>query len=317
MKIALIGMEKEDKEIFFDMLRTNLEHGYGQNSDYQQSIGVDISVKHLFDSDQNKEIAKLILWDICPKSFFRWVRPLFFNGAIGAIVLFSDPTKEKTEETISLLNELKCQEFPKYLLILRDYDKETPERKNNIKDLEKEAKSLGYIIKSFETHLENVNYEIYSEFQGYWKELRKFYETVVIEIFSKAVENIPGNTYQIEQFKEQYFKTLEHYDSSLKKMYEILESSGLEHDLRNIYIRLKEGLFTINLFSSACYYHYPSLETKYICMVPHEKEFIGWSNLEYLPNNFILSMAKAFYLLDGNYDPVVRKQFNEISRQKK
>jgi hypothetical protein len=299
-------------------VRTNLEHGYGQNSDYQQSIGVDISVKHLFDSEQNKEIAKLIIWDICSKPFFKWVRPLFFNGSIGAMILFSDPTPEKTQDAISLLNELKSQDFPKYLIILRNFDTETEDRTENIRKLEKEARSLGFIIRKFETHLDkSVNYEIYSEFQGYWRELRKFYETIIIDIFSKAVKNIPGNTYDIERFRIQYFKTLECYDNSLKKMYQILENSGLEHDLRNIYIRLKEGLFTINLFSSACYYHFPSKETKYICMVPHQKDFLGWSNLEYLPNNFILSIAKAFYLLDGDYDPVVKKQLNEILRQKK
>ena len=316
MKIALISLNSEDKETFFDMLRTNLEHGpeLGNQNDYQTSIGVNICVKNIYDEDN--QIAKLILWDISSKPFFRMVRPLFYSGAIGSIVLHSDNSVKGINRTLAILEELAPHNFPKFLLILTKPDINNSKQDDLILNFTLKAKKLGFEPRYFELSSSyNHKPDSYDNFSGFWKKLRFFYETSVLEIFSNAVDTIPGNSYDINKFRRQYFENLANYDTTLKIMYSILDNTGFEHDSREIYVRLREGLFSINIFSSACYYHYPNTDkSKYFCMVPAEKTFMGWSNLKYLPRNFLLSLAKTLYLLDGNYDSVVRKQLKDLSR---
>lgn len=311
MKVAFVGLDETDKSVYFDMLRTNLEHGYTQGSGYRETIGVDISVKHLFDN--HDQIAKLIIWDVCANSFFRWIRPLFYKGAIGGIVLHSDNSKEGISKTKDIISEFKNHEFPKHLIVLYRSDEDIDHQKN-ARELERYAAKREFHVHFFEID-ESYKQQSdgYRRYSGLWNNLRQFYEEILLDIFTAAVKKIPGNKYDIEEFADQYLQTLKNYDNALDEMYKILESTGLEHDFKNISVRLPEGLFTINLFSSACYYHFPrSDETKYICMVPLQKKFTGWSNVKYLPRNFMLSIAKAYYLLDGDYDDVVKKQLKQL-----
>ena len=111
------------------------------------------------------------------------------------------------------------------------------------------------------------------------------------------------------------FESLEEYDSSLKKMYNILEVSGFDHNYRNIYVEIPEGRFSVNIFTGACYHIYPNGHTKYLCLEPAVKNFSGWSNILFLPNTFMLSMAKAFYLIEHNFDSVVLEQLVAIKKK--
>ncbi|MCP4762843.1 MAG: hypothetical protein GY870_13775 [archaeon] len=323
MKICFLSVVEKDKKIFFDMLRTNLEHEHGHSSDFQSTIGVNICVKHLYDNlspNTAEQIAKLILWDISPDPFFKWVRPLFYNGAIGSIVLHShnQNNPEGVKKTISILKEFKTQDFPKYLLILTNSDSIDNDEGNinqeSIIELENTANEMGFKIEGFEIKsLYDKKPETFESFTGFWNDLRKFYERIVLDIFVRAVIEIPGNNYDIESFEERYFATLDEFDKSLKKIYNFLGEIGFEHDFQNIFVRIKQGLFSINIFSSVCYYHFPnSDETKFFCLLPGSKEFIGWSNLSYMPKNFLLAVAKAMYLVEGNYDAVVKKQLHEL-----
>ena len=117
-KISFISTESHDKMLFFDMIRANLELSNINNNSYSDTIGVDISVKHLH--DQNEQIAKLIIWDISPATFFRWVRPLFFNGSIGSIVIHSSNSAEGVAHTIKIIREFRKHTFLKFLIILSD-----------------------------------------------------------------------------------------------------------------------------------------------------------------------------------------------------
>ncbi|MHA1727265.1 MAG: hypothetical protein ACTSWY_00875 [Promethearchaeota archaeon] len=315
MKVLFIGLKSKDKQIFFDMLRTNLEHGYG--SDYQKTIGVSICVKHIYNERQDRQqIAKLIIWDISHKKFFKWIRPLFYNGAIGGIILHSDNSSEGIQNTISILKEFQKLEFPKYLLILSKQNI-NDESQQNLKILEKTGDDLGFYIRFFETT--RVYYqqpESYEVFEFFWKDLRKFYEKTLLDIFTDTVEKIPDNNFKIEKFRENYFNVLDRYDESLSKIYILLTQLGFEYDYRNIYVTIKEGLFSINIFSASCYYHYPdSNETKYICLIPADKKFKGWSN-SFFPTKFMLSISKAVYLLEGNYDSVVSQQLSELEKRR-
>jgi len=311
MKISFLGMNKDDTNNFFDMLRTNLEFATDINN-YQNSIGVDISVKHLFD-EHNYQIAKLIIWNISTDSFFKWVRPLFYNGSIGAIILHSENTEQGINKTKSIIMEFEKFEFSKYLIILTDPRED--ENNNIINELIEFSNEYNFNVELFE-RLDYQNKNRYGNKENnFWNELRFFYETIIINLFTNAVKNTPGNKFEIEKFKTNYFQNLRKFEKSIEKIYELLDKIGLEHDNTYIYIRHNIGLFTINIFNATCYYHFPnSTHKKYICMINETKEFQGWSNLEFVSPNLFLAIAKAFYLLDGHYDSVVQKQLNEIKR---
>jgi hypothetical protein len=303
--------------LFFDMIRANLELSNINNNSYSDTIGVNISVKHLY--DRNEQIAKIILWDISPTNFFRWVRPLFFNGSIGSITLHSNNSAQGVAHTIKIIREFRKHRFPKYLIILTD----PMAQDSHNQKLVAEAESLGFIVKYFdidETYFSPIE-PSEENYMHFYQSLRKFYETIILDLFTDAVQNIPKNSYDIEEFREIYFEALEEYDNSLKKMYEILHELGFEHDHRNIYVEIPEGRFSVNIFTGACYYIYPkslfsnNIHTKYLCLEPAEKSFSGWSNIMFLPKSFILSIAKAFYLLEHEFDSVVLEQLTEIKKK--
>jgi GTPase SAR1 family protein len=297
--------------LFFDMIRANLELSKINNNSYSDTIGVDISVKHLH--DRNEQIAKLIIWDISPATFFRWVRPLFFNGSIGSIVLHSNNTVSGVSQTTKILREFRKHTFLKFLVILSNpLESDTYNQK-----LAKEAEELGFEIRYFDVNESYLSKKDVSEenYVDYYQNMRKFYESIILELFVDAVKSIPKNAYDIEVFKEVYFESLEEYDTSLKKMYKILQVTGLEHDHRNIYVEIPEGRFSVNIFTGACYYIYPNAHTKYLCLEPAIKNFSGWSNILFLPNTFMLSIAKAFYLMEHNFDSVVLEQLAEIKKK--
>jgi len=299
------------------MIKANLELSNPNENSYSDTIGVNISVKQLH--DRTEQIAKIIIWDISPQNFFQWVRPLFFNGSIGSIVLHSQNTAEGVAQTLKLIREFRKHSFLKFLLVLVN----PLDPADHNQKLVEEAEELGFQVRFFdvdETYFSPTepSEENYVQF---YQNLRKFYETIILELFSDAVRKIPKNAYDIEEFKEIYFESLEEYDNSLKKMYEILKRLELEHDHRNIYVQIKEGRFSVNIFTGACYFIYPDSlhsntpHTKYLCLEPAIKEFSGWSNIVFLPKAFMLSIAKAFYLLDHIFDKVVLDQLEEIKKK--
>ncbi len=316
-KISFIANENRDKILFFDMIRANLELSDINSNSYSDTIGVNISVKHLHDC--NEQIAKIIIWDISPQNFFQWVRPLFFNGSIGSIVLHSNNSAEGVAQTLKIIREFRKHNFLKFLILLSDpFGQDSHTQK-----LVKEAEELGFTVKYFD-----VDDSYFSEkepteenYKQFYQNMRKFYETIILDIFTDAVQKIPKNAYDIEEFRETYFETLDEYDNSLNKMYEILSRLGFEHDHRNIYVEIPEGRFSVNFFTGACYYNYPKSvlsknpHTKYLCLEPEVKDFSGWSNIMFLPKAFMLSIAKAFYLQEHDFDKVVLEQLDEIKKK--
>ena len=187
--------------LFFDMIRANLELSNINNSSYSDTIGVDISVKQLH--DRNEQIAKLIIWDISPQEFFKWVRPLFFNGSIGSIVLHSNNSPEGVAHTIKIIREFRKHTFLKFLIILSDPMDTTAHNEK----LAKEAEELGFIVRYFDVNESYFSTKELSEenYVNYYQSMRKFYESIILDIFTDAVEKIPKNAYNIKEFRDADF----------------------------------------------------------------------------------------------------------------
>ncbi|MHA1871044.1 MAG: hypothetical protein ACTSXF_08845 [Promethearchaeota archaeon] len=324
MKISFISTSDEkDKIVFFELIRPNTENNDDFGNDYKSSIGVNIFIKLLYYQDD--QIARLILWDINPEKFFKWVRPLFYKGSIGSILIHSDNSDAGVAKTLSIIDEFDKNDFFKILLILHktkehdndtriDEEKDVDGEVNNIIRLKKTAEDKGFECRIFELKEDYEKLpESFLNMPKFWRDLRIFYENALLDLFCHAVRNLPGNKFNINGFRSNYFSTLNNYEYALKEIYKILDELNLKHDYKNIYVNIKEGLFSVNIFSSACYYHYPNKEkgTKYICMEPKSR-FLGWSNNKYLPKTFLLALSKVFYLMEGHYDSVVKKQLKAL-----
>lgn len=67
--------------------------------DYQPTLGVDITLKDIVLEEINSEV-RLILWDIAGQSKYELTRQMFFQGCVGALLVY-DATRTSTFENIA------------------------------------------------------------------------------------------------------------------------------------------------------------------------------------------------------------------------
>ncbi|MHA1731280.1 MAG: GTP-binding protein, partial [Promethearchaeota archaeon] len=83
-------------------LTIRFAHGYFQES-YKMTIGVEFAVK-LIEIAGNK--TKLQIWDTGGQERFSYVRPLYYRGAMGALVLFDVTNRESFDHVPNWLEEV-------------------------------------------------------------------------------------------------------------------------------------------------------------------------------------------------------------------
>lgn len=71
---------------------------------YKLTIGVEFAVKNI--QVQNQEV-KLQIWDTGGQERFQYVRPLYYKGAMGCIVLFDLTNRESFDHIPKWINEVK------------------------------------------------------------------------------------------------------------------------------------------------------------------------------------------------------------------
>ncbi|MFW9997000.1 MAG: Rab family GTPase [Candidatus Odinarchaeota archaeon] len=86
MKICLLGEGAVGK--------TSLRQKYlgvGFSSSYQMTVGADFSVKIV----EGKHTYRFQIWDVAGQALFSAIRSLFYNGALGSLIVF-DLTRPET-----------------------------------------------------------------------------------------------------------------------------------------------------------------------------------------------------------------------------
>jgi len=114
IKLALLGDPAVGK--------TSLIHQYTQHhfkEDYQPTLGVNIVIKDLQIEELNV-FGRLILWDIAGQDKYDLSRKMFFQGCMGALLVY-DTTRQSTYENIETKWLADFQQYaerdPAYVLI--------------------------------------------------------------------------------------------------------------------------------------------------------------------------------------------------------
>ncbi|MHA1999912.1 MAG: GTP-binding protein, partial [Promethearchaeota archaeon] len=89
-------------------LTVRFAQGYFQDS-YKMTVGVDFSVK-LIQVGERK--VKLQTWDTGGQERFSFVRPLYYRGAMGALLVFDVSNRESFEHLPNWIEELTSNADP-------------------------------------------------------------------------------------------------------------------------------------------------------------------------------------------------------------
>ncbi len=84
-------------------LTVRFSQGYFQES-YKMTVGVDFSVKLL---EVAQKRAKLQIWDTGGQERFSFVRPLYYRGAMGALLVFDVTNRESFDHLANWVEELE------------------------------------------------------------------------------------------------------------------------------------------------------------------------------------------------------------------
>ena len=98
LKILLIG----DGAVGKTALRERFL-GQGFKTDYLMTVGADFAI-HKYESDKHGSV-KLQIWDLAGQSHFSSVRPPFYQGAAGVVLVFDVTNLETIENTQDWMRE--------------------------------------------------------------------------------------------------------------------------------------------------------------------------------------------------------------------
>ncbi len=117
---------------------------------YKLTIGVEFAVKNL---ELNHNIIKLQIWDTGGQDRFQYVRPLYYKGAMGCIILFDLTNKTSYEHIPKWIEEVENEAGKIPMLLVGNKSDLKDSRQISREDAEKLATDLGikYIESSAKT----------------------------------------------------------------------------------------------------------------------------------------------------------------------
>ncbi len=113
LKLTVLGDAAVGKT---SLIRKYVSGSFSQ--DYQPTLGVDITIKDIILEEINSEV-RLILWDIAGQDKYELTRKMFFQGCVGALLVY-DVTRNTTYENITSkwINDFKKYGQPNGVFIL-------------------------------------------------------------------------------------------------------------------------------------------------------------------------------------------------------
>jgi small GTP-binding protein len=144
---------------------------------YIMTIGVDFAVKTIEvpTKDGTKKV-KLQIWDTGGQERFSYVRPLYYKGAMGGIVVYDVTQRESFENVPKWFSEVKTNRGNIALLLVGN-KVDLPDRKISAEEGMSAAKKLG--IKYFEASaktgesIDRIFAELSKEMVDYAKKMEK------------------------------------------------------------------------------------------------------------------------------------------------
>jgi small GTP-binding protein len=94
----------------FQVGKTSLIRRYAEgkfSESYTPTIGVDVTVKRVTIDNQQ---VKLLLWDTAGQEVFGRIRPMYFEGAFGCIIVYDISRAETFQQLNSWIAEFRAQD---------------------------------------------------------------------------------------------------------------------------------------------------------------------------------------------------------------
>ncbi|MBD3354066.1 MAG: GTP-binding protein, partial [Candidatus Lokiarchaeota archaeon] len=115
---------------------------------YKMTIGVEFAVKTI-DIDEIGKSVKLQIWDTGGQERFQYVRPLYYRGSMGAIVLFDLTNRESFEHIAKWIEEVQANAGEIPMLLVGNKKDLVDERQVDREEAEEFAKEFEmYYIES-------------------------------------------------------------------------------------------------------------------------------------------------------------------------
>ncbi|MHA1777333.1 MAG: hypothetical protein DRO88_09070 [Promethearchaeia archaeon] len=114
---------------------------------YKMTIGVEFAVKNIQvkAAENHTYNVKLQIWDTGGQDRFQYVRPLYYKGAMGCIVLFDITNRESFEHIPRWVEEIRKEAGKIPTLIVGNKSDLSLQRVVSRKEAEKFAKKLGFL----------------------------------------------------------------------------------------------------------------------------------------------------------------------------
>ncbi|MDD1779238.1 MAG: hypothetical protein LUQ65_13815 [Candidatus Helarchaeota archaeon] len=271
--------------------------------DYKRTIGVNFGITSVY---LDQDIVKLQIWDILCNSRVKYLRPLYFKGASGCILVI-----RSLQEAKAYLEEIQncCH---KIIPILFVYINDEP------------------IPAQLDEFLSGLNIEpVTSGFQGVeWLAEAMLSSRKITETNRAAIYHVGNNEIQnvLETLRQSQLRIEKNRLETIRKQRSIqiellkdyLTEMGLsvEHDA--IQILRSEALFTVNILDGnvsviplkcdQCQKYQTTCKKEWhLCII---KESDGWS--DDLDSDSLLILSKVYALLSNKLPPHVLNQINNI-----
>jgi Ras-related protein Rab-27A len=124
------------------------------NTEYIKTLGAQFSRYERFLGDNNEIRSRLFFWDIAGQKEFSFMRPTFFNGAKGAIIVFDMSRPETLKSVNDWYADLKkyCGDLPTVLFGNKsDLVKDPNALDNDVQEYIKKYNIIGYYKTSAKT----------------------------------------------------------------------------------------------------------------------------------------------------------------------
>lgn len=98
--------------------KTSLIRRYAEGKfadSYIPTIGVDVTVKRITTDDQK---VKILLWDTAGQEVFGRIRPMYFEGAFGCIIVYDITRSESFEDLEGWIAEFRIPEREKAPIVI-------------------------------------------------------------------------------------------------------------------------------------------------------------------------------------------------------
>ena len=161
--------------------KTAITRRYASNKfehEHKITIGVDITTKEI---QIDNYIAQLTIWDTGGQEAFQELIPMYYKGALGALIIY-DITDRKSFESVDYwINEVKRHCNPLIPVVILVANKQDLDEERKIKDEEGEkkakelSKKMGKKVMFFRTSAKNGE-NINDLFETLTREILKEYE---------------------------------------------------------------------------------------------------------------------------------------------